>query len=126
MMETKYRLTYQNTSNQYQLVADTRQPIACGTEEEVLGAFGNFHNIESSKYSSIEIVAPGETSDSDYIHNDTDLVTNYDFDIMDIFIDPKSKSAQILGKLGGESKSLSKQAASRINGKLGGRPKHNN
>jgi len=57
---------FTNRSNYYLLLADTQTIIVAGTKEECEKAYNKIE-IESSRYGGVEVVAPGETVESDML-----------------------------------------------------------
>lgn len=57
---------FTNRSNYYLLLGDTQTIILAGTKEQCKQAYNKIE-IESSKYGGVEIVAPGETVESDML-----------------------------------------------------------
>ena len=57
---------FTNRSNYYLLLGDTQTIILAGTKEECEKAF-NTIEIGSSKYGGVEVVAPGESVESDML-----------------------------------------------------------
>jgi len=74
-MTNTHRTQITNTSSQYMLVGNSSEVILTGTKVQCEQALGGI-SIDESKWASVTILAPGETSESNLVSYDGPSLKN--------------------------------------------------